>query len=121
MSNLYVSLAQIFGPLVQMVWSFFIGILTAWCIGAAAFWGEGKLVQTGNRILWTLPFPILVSGLLYGGLRFSGQLLYPTDGWDPWGRAWHYTNQNNGVSILFICGCLLIGTALAARKKKVLP
>ena len=118
MSSLYIFLAQTFGPLVQIIWFFFIGILVAWCIGAIAFLGERKLIRTGNRILWSLPFPALASGLLYGGLRFSGQLLYPLDAWDQWG-GWHYTNQNSGMRVLFICGCLLVGTILAVRKEKI--
>ncbi len=119
MDDLYNSLAQTFGPLVQIIFFFFFLFLAARCICAAAFFGERKLAQIRNRILWKLPFPILALGLLYGGLRFSGQLLYPTDGWDQWG-AWNYTNQNCGAFIIFICGCLLIGTILAVRKEKIL-
>ena len=91
--------------------------LTTWCICAAAYCGERRLIQTGNRVLWMLPFPILTLGLLYGGLRFSGRLLYPADGWDQ-GGFWNYTNQNCGVRVLFICVCLLIGVILAAWKEK---
>lgn len=115
MDNLYHFLAQTFGPLVQLVFSLFILFLASWCICAIASWSEGKLILTGNRILWTLPFPILVFGLLYGGLRFSGQLLYPTDGWDQWG-LWNYTNQNRGAYIFFIFVCLSIGVVSAVRK-----
>ncbi len=116
MDNLYNSLAQTFGPLVQIIFFFFVLFLAAWCICAVAFFGERKLAQIRNRILWKPPFPILALGLLYGGLRFSGQLLYPTDGWDQWG-PWNYTNQNFGAFI--ICGCLLIGTILAVSKEKI--
>lgn len=116
MDYLYTSFSRVFGPLVQMVASFFVLFLTAWCVGAAGFWSERKLAQTGNRVLGMLPFPILILGFLYGGLRFSGQLLYPTDGWDQWG-FWNYTYQNCGMCLLFLCVCLLIGIILAIYKE----
>lgn len=117
MDGLYNFLAQAFGPMVQAVFFCFMLLLAAWCICAAAYWIERKLIRTGKRVLWTAPFPLLIAGLLYGALRFSGQLLYPIDGWDQWG-LWNYTNQNCGVCILFTCGCLLIGVALAMHKEK---
>lgn len=118
MDGLYNSLAQTFGPLIQIIFSLFFLFLAVWCICSIAYWGEQKLMRTKNCILRILPFPVLAIGILYGGMRFSGQLLYPADGWDQWGY-WNYTNQNWGAFILFICGCMLIGAALAMRKEKV--
>ena len=118
MDGLYNFLAQTFGPMVQLIFFLLTLIFVTWCVCAAALWSERKLIQRYNSIVWTLPVPILVVGLLYGSLRFSGKLLYSTDGWDSWGR-WNYTNQNCGAWILFICGCLLIGVVLAMYKEKV--
>ena len=111
-------LAQTFGPMIQFFYFFFILFLAAWCIGAITYWCEQKLMRTKNGVLGILPFPILAIGILYGGMRFSGQLLYPEDGWDQWGD-WNYTHQNGGAFILFICGSMLIGAALAMRKRKI--
>lgn len=118
MNDLYNSLARIFGPLVQIIIFFFTVFLAVWCICAVAYWGEWKLIRTKNLIWRILPFPPLVIGMLYGGMRFSGRLLYSTDGWDQCGH-WNYTNQNHGVYILFICGCMLIGAILAIHKEKI--
>lgn len=117
MDNLYNILAQVFGPVVQAVFFFLTLLFAAWCISAAAYWSEQKLIGTKNQIVYLLPFPILAVGLLYGGLRFSGQLFYSTDGWNQWGY-WNYTNQNYGAGVLFICVCLLIGVVLAMYKGK---
>lgn len=117
MDDLYDFLAQAFGPVVQVVFSYFILFLGAWWICAAAFWIERKLIRIEHRALWMAPFPILAAGFLYGGLRFSGQLRYLTDGWDQWGY-WNYTNQSGGACVLFICGCLLIGAVLSVCKEK---
>ena len=77
---------------------------------------ERKLLYTKSRALWMIPLPILLTGLLYGGLRFSGRLFYITDAWDPSG-VWNYTNQNHGAYILFLCGCALLGAILAIHKE----
>ena len=119
MDGLYRFLSQTFGPMVQIAFFLFLFFLAAWCICSLAFWGQRKLIQIGHPILWISPVPLLIAGLLYGSLRFSGQLIYPADGWAQWG-PWHYTNQNYGASVLLICGCLLIGAALAIYKEKVL-
>lgn len=117
MSQLYVSLASVLGPGVQAL-SFFGGLLLfGVAVGAAAFWGERRLVQTQHRVLWTLPFPVLSLGLIYGGLRVSGLLVYPADGWDASG-IWNQTNQNEGAILLLLCGCLLAGAVLAVRGKR---
>ena len=118
MDDLYYTLEQLFGPLIQVLVFFFTLFLAASCIFAAAFWAERKLMQTKSRIFEILPLPIFASGILYGGLRFSGLLCYSTDGWDPWGY-WNYTNQNCGVWILFVCGCMLIGAGSAMYKEKI--
>ena len=115
--NLYITLAQTFGPLIQAISFFFIFFLGAGSIYAVAFWGERKLIRTGNHTLWRIPFPVFIVGLLYGGLRFSGLLLYAEDGWDQWGH-WNFTNQNSGAFVLFVCGCLLIGAFTAIFKEK---
>lgn len=117
MDNLYNSLAQAFGPLAQVIFACFITFLTAWCICAAAYLGEGRLLRTRKPLLWLSPLLLPVSGLLYGGLRFSGLLLYSADGWAQRG-PWNQTHQNSGAYILFICGCLLAGAAGAIRKER---
>lgn len=117
MDNLYNSLAQAFGPLAQVIFACFITFLTAWCICAAAYWSERKLIQAKKPVLWIFPILIPVVGLLYGGLRFSGLLLYSADSWAQWG-PWNQTRQNSGAYILFICGCLLAGAAWAVRKER---
>lgn len=117
MSELHVTLAHSIGPLVQLLSYCGARFFSAFLICAAAFWGERWLVRTRNRFLWFLPFLILMLGLFYGGLRVSGCLVYPSDGWDVSG-IWNYTHQNRGAAVLFLCGCLLIGAVLAACKKK---
>ena len=116
--GLYNALVQTFGPVLQAACFLFLLLLAIWCIGSAAFWSERRLIRIPNPVLWTLPFPILAAGLLYGGLRFSGWLLYPTDGWDP-GGSWNYTHQNGGACVLFVCGCLLAGAVVAVYREKI--
>lgn len=117
MSGSYHSLAQAFGPLVQVIFFFFILFLTAWCIAAIAFWSERKLLMAKSCTLAILPLPIFAIGMLYGGFRFSGQIRYPSDNWDQWG-LWNYTNQNCGALICFLCVCILTGVILAMYKEK---
>ncbi len=109
-------MAQLFGPVIQLLFRGAMLLLFAWLICAAAYWGEGRLVKIGGRALWALPFPLLAAGMLYGGARFSGALTYPADGWDPSG-VWNYTNQNAGWAVLLLCGCLLLGAVLAVRRR----
>lgn len=120
MSSFTMTLANIFGPWIQLLLFLCTLFTVAGAIGAIAFWCERMLIRTKKRILWLLPFPLLFLYLFYGALRVSGLLLYPTDGWDPWG-IWNYTNQNQGTYIIFLCGCLLIGATLAIHKEKRNP
>ncbi len=117
MDDPYVSIAQIFGPWVQAF--FYIGMLLLFCglIGALAFRGESRLVRTGIRFLWMLPLLVLAAFLLYGILRFSGHLLYPTDGWATFGR-WNSTNQNAGEAVIVFCVSLLAGALFAVWKER---
>ena len=112
-----VSLARILGPWVQVLFAFGLLLLFWFRLGAAAFCGERRLFRANNRMLWKIPFLILFAAFLYGGLRFSGLLLYPADGWDQWGM-WNATNQNRGMIVLFLSVPLLIGTTLAVYREK---
>ena len=113
-----VSLACVFGPWIQVFFAFGLLLLSWFCLGAAAFYGERRLLRAGCRVLWKIPFFFFVPAIVYGGLRFSGVLLYPTDGWDQWGM-WNLTNQNRGMAVLFLSTPLLIGTTLAVYRKKL--
>lgn len=117
MNGSYNVFAQTFGPLVQVIFFFFILILAAWCIATIAFWSEHRLLKTKSCTLAILPLLISAIGTLYGGLRFSGKILYPADGWDQWGH-WNYTNQNCGAVIFFLCVCILTGVILAMYREK---
>lgn len=110
-------MAHILGPLVQFFFFWGPVLLFGCAICAAAFWGARRLLQAKSRMLRALPFPLLSFCLLYGVLRGSGRLVYPSDGWDPSG-IWNQTHQNEGTLILFLCGCLLIGAVLAVCKKR---
>lgn len=116
MNGSYHILAQTFGPWVQAVFFLFIVLLTAWWIGAIAFWSERKLLMTKHRPLAAAPLLAAAGGMLYGGLRFSGRIRYFADGWDQWGR-WEHTYQNRGAWILFLCACILSGMLLAVYRE----
>lgn len=113
-----VSFARVFGPWVQVL--FALGLLCLFwvCLGTAAFYGERGLLRMSSRVLWKLPFLVLVSVIVYGILRFWGVLLYSSDGWDSWGM-WNATNQNQGMITLFLSVPLLIGTVLAVYREKM--
>lgn len=117
MGNFYNFLAQTFGPLIQLIYFLLWSSLIAWGVGAVSFFGERRLLKSKISVLGTFPIIISVMGVLYGTLRFSGLLLYSTDGWDQWGH-WNYTNQNSGIYTVFIFGCLLTGAILAVCKEK---
>lgn len=110
------SLIHIFGPLVQVVFYFGLLLMTSCLIVAFSSWIGRKLIQNGNRILIAILSSGIAVGLVYGALRLSGLLMYPTDGWDTSG-VWNYTNQNSGTLIIFICVCLSIGAISAWRKR----
>lgn len=113
-----VSLARVFCPWVQAFFTYGVLLLTGFLLGSIAFCGEHRLLRMSSRVLWKLPFLGLVSVIVYGILRFSGVLLYPTDGWDQWGM-WNATNQNRGMMVLFFGVPLLIGTTLAVCRKNL--
>lgn len=111
------SFVGIVGPWVQVLLSWGAMILLGWPICAFACWGERRLLRTGSRMLWLLPILVLAMGFLYGGLRFSGWLLFPADGWDMSG-GWHYTNQNRGACVIYLCTALLVGVVRGVYKEK---
>lgn len=117
MSELYITLAHTFGPMVQIISSLAAISFTVFVFSGAAFWGERRLIRTKCRILWALPFLLFIAGLLYGVLRVSGLLRFPWDGWAPFG-IWNQTHLNGGTAVLFLCGCLLIGAVLAVCRTK---
>lgn len=117
MSSFNVSLVHIVGPWIQLFFALGLLLMVGAILVAISFWGERSLIRTKKRFFWAFPFPTLFVCLLYGGLRFSGLLLYSKDGWDTSG-IWNYTNQNEGMLIIFLCVCLLIGATLAVRKEK---
>ncbi len=110
------SFVHTFGPLVQLFFALGLLILVAALLGGISFWGERKLLRTNKRLLTTSPIVASVICILYGVLRFSGLILYSTDGWDTTG-SWNYTNQNRGIFIIFVFGCLLTGMILAIFKE----
>jgi len=110
--DLFLRPVQVFGPVVQVFFTYGLLVLVACGMGGFAFLGERWLCRTQKRFLWAVPVPVLLAGLVYGVLRFSGCLLYAADGWDPSG-PWNYTNRNEGALVLAVCGCLLTGAALA--------
>ena len=105
-----------FGPLVQLVFALGLLLLVALILGGISFWGECKLYRTNKRVAWMFPILASVSCTAYGFLRFSGFLIYHADGWDVSGY-WNYTNQNRGMFIVFVFGCLLMGVILAIYKE----
>ena len=115
--SLFLRPVQIFGPVVQFLFTHGVLILVGAAVGGAAFLGERRLYRTQKRVLWAAPFPILLAGVVYGFLRASGCLLYAGDGWDT-GGPWNYTWQNRGALVLMVCGCLLAGAALAVWKER---
>jgi len=115
--DLFLRPVQVFGPVVQFFFTYGLLALVAFAIGGGAFLGERALCRTKKRLLWAVPVPVLLAGLAYGILRFTGCLLYAADGWDT-GGAWNYTWQNRGVYVLFTCGCLLAGALLAVWKER---
>ena len=115
--GLFLRPVQIFGPVVQFLYTYGVIIMAACVLGGAAFLGERRLYRTRRKLLWAAPFPLLLAGMIYGVLRFTGCLLYAADGWDP-GGAWNYTWQNRGVYVLSVCGCLLVGCLLAVWKER---
>ncbi len=117
MNDLLYSLEQTCGPLIQAIVYLIFLFLAAGCIAGLAFWSERRLFRLRRRVFAVLPLSIFAIGMLYGALRFSGQLLYSSDGWDPWGH-WNYTNQNNGAIVLFLCACMWIGGLLAICREK---
>lgn len=117
MGGFNISLVHIFGPWIQLFCFLGLLLMAGIFLSAISFWGERSLIRTKKRFFWVFPFPTLFVCLLYGGLRFSGLLLYSKDGWDTSG-IWNYTNQNQGVLVIFLCVCLLSGAALAVHKEK---
>ena len=116
MSGFNISLVHVFGPWVQFLFLLVLLLVVGTLVGAVSFWGECRLIRTKRRILWIIPFLVLTVCFIYGALRFSGLLLYATDGWDPSG-IWNYTNQNQGMIVVFLCACLLIGAIFAVRRE----
>ena len=114
--NLFLRPVQVFGPVVQFVFTYGVLVLAAAAVGGAAFLGERQLLRRKSP-LWAAPVPVLLVGLVYGVLRFAGCLLYAADGWDT-GGPWNYTWQNRGALTLFVCASLLAGTLLAVWKER---
>lgn len=117
MKELFLRPTQVFGTVVQFFFTYGLLALVAFGIGGAAFLGERTLCRTQKRVVWAAPFPVLLAGVVYGALRFTGWLLYAADGWDP-GGPWNCTNQNEGALVLAVCGCLLTGAALALWRER---
>jgi hypothetical protein len=101
---------------VQFFFAYGVLALAAAAVGGVAFLAERQLLRRESS-LWAAPVPVLLVGLVYGILRFTGCLLYAADGWDT-GGPWNYTWQNRGALILFVCGSLLAGTLLAVWKER---
>ena len=110
------SFVHTFGPFVQLFYALFLLVLVAVLLVGISFWVECKLLRTNRRWLSIPPIAASAICILYGVLRFSWSLLYPTDRWYPVG-IWDYTNQNQGMYIIFLFGCLLTGMIAAVLKE----
>ena len=54
----------------------------------------------------------LISGILYGSLRFAGVIIFPSDNTISW--TWFDTSwRDDGFGHIYPCGCVLIGLASA--------
>ena len=74
-------------------------------------------IKTITKLVMLLISLPLIIGLLYGVLRFSGVIMFPTDNtisWNWFDASW----RDDGFEFIHPCGCALIGMALAVLTER---